>query len=370
MRFFIFRFRGGSILAKKIMVSIKDCKPKMIIAETVYNDYGAVVVWENTVLNRLTLMQLENIGIDYLYVYEQETDESMDAKISEQKLPGQAPDDSFLQSYEKDKSDIKTLLLDLSEGETGSIEKVLDIANSVYARNEQNMDIINCITQIRNVDEYTYYHCINVSMLAMLIGKWLQLEPIDIHMLVQAGLLHDVGKSLIPGSIIMKPAKLTENEYEKVKKHSQYGYYLTKRLNRFDNRILEAILYHHEREDGSGYPRGLNRDQIPLFAKIVAVADTYDAMTANRVYKPKQTPFKVFDMMQNSCFGYLDPVVLNTFLSNISHYYTGSVVKLNDGRIAEVVYINYMQYGKPVLKIGDEYIDLMVRKNLKIEAII
>ena len=114
-------------------------------------------------------------------------------------------DDSFLQSYEKDKSDIKTLLLDLSEGETGSIENVLDIANSVYARNEQNMDIINCITQIRNVDEYAYY-CINVSMLAMLIGKWLQLEPIDIHMLVQAGLLHDVGKSLIPGSIIKKPA--------------------------------------------------------------------------------------------------------------------------------------------------------------------
>ena len=81
-----------------------------------------------------------------------------------------------------------------------------DIANSAaYARNEQNMDIINCITQIRNVDEYTYYHCINVSMLAMLIGKWLQLEPIDIHMLVQAGLLHDVGKALYQVLLLRSP---------------------------------------------------------------------------------------------------------------------------------------------------------------------
>ncbi|HZK27336.1 MAG TPA: HD-GYP domain-containing protein [Thermoclostridium sp.] len=357
-------------MAKKIKLNIKDCMPRMVVAETVYNDFGAVMVWQNTILNELTISQLDNLGVDYLYIYEQEINEMMYGEADELRIPGESHDITFQRSYEKDKDNIKELLHDISTGKTENVDDVIRIADSVYFKKDQNMDIINCITQIRNVDEYTYYHCINVSMISMLIGKWLKLGSDDIHMLVQAGLLHDIGKSVIPDSIIEKPGKLTVKEYESVKKHSQYGYYLAKKSNRFNDKITEAILYHHEREDGSGYPQGLHGDMIPLFAKIIAVADTYDAMTANKTYKSNQSPFEVFAMMQNSCFGYLDPVVLNTFLSNISHYYVGIKVKLNDGRIAEVVYINYMQYGKPVLKVGDEYIDLMVSRNIKIDEVI
>lgn len=203
-------------------------------------------------------------------------------------------------------------------------------------------------------------------MLAMLIGKWLRLRPEDTHLLVQAGLLHDIGKSRIPVAVINKPDRLTDEEYAEIKKHSEYGYYLIQYMTGIDRRVQEAVLHHHEREDGSGYPLGLKGDQIPMFAKIVAVADTFDAMTADRSYKTKNTPFQVFQLMQNDCFGYLDTIVLNTFLSNISHYYIGNKVRLNDGRIAEIVYINSQQYGKPVIKIGDEYVDLMVAKNVKI----
>jgi HD-GYP domain-containing protein (c-di-GMP phosphodiesterase class II) len=207
-------------------------------------------------------------------------------------------------------------------------------------------------------------------MLVMLIGKWLRLRPEDNHLLVQAGLLHDIGKSRIPASIINKPDKLTDDEQVEMKKHSEYGYYLVQYMEGIDRKVQEAVLYHHEREDGSGYPMGLKGEQIPLFAKIMAVADTFDAMTAERAYKEKNTPFDVFQLMQNDCFGYLDTIVLNTFLSNISHYYIGNKVKLSDGRIAEVVYINPHQYGKPVIKIGDEYLDLTVAKNVKIIALL
>jgi hypothetical protein len=166
------------------------------------------------------------------------------------------------------------------------------------------------------------------------------------------------------------PGKLSDEELDEMKKHSEYGYYIVQYMEGIDRRVQEAILYHHEREDGSGYPIGLKGEQIPLFAKVLAIADTFDAMTADRAYKMKNTPFEVFQLMQNDCFGYLDTIILNTFLSNISHYYIGSKVRLNDGRIAEIVYINSQQYGKPVIKIGDEYIDLMAAKGLKIEELI
>ncbi len=356
-------------MERKVKIFIDACKPKMITAETIYNDYGAVIVWENTVLDTLTIKKLKDFGLDSIRIYESSL--SGEVEKEETRYRGDEADTvQFSESYERDTEEFKSVLHDLSVGKTIGIEKTVLIADSVYAKKDKKREIIECITRIQKVDEYTYYHCINVSMLAMLIGKWLRLKPEDNHLLVQAGLLHDIGKSRIPMSVINKPGKLTEDEFIEMKKHSEYGYYLVQYMEGIDKRVPEAILYHHEREDGSGYPMGLLGDQIPLYAKILAVADIFDAMTANRSYKLKHSPFDVFDLMQNGCFGFLDPIVLNTFLANISHYYIGNKVRLNDGRIAEVVYINSQQYGKPVLKSGEEYIDMSVAKNLKIEELI
>ncbi|HEY8501014.1 MAG TPA: HD-GYP domain-containing protein [Clostridia bacterium] len=352
-------------MSRKMKVDIDACKPRMVTAETIYSDYGAVIVWENTVLDALTINRLKIFGIEELWVYE------YDASIGEPKeSKPRSEAEVFSESYENDTEQFKTILHDLSVGKTVSIEKTVQIADSIYAKKDKRRQIIECITQIRKVDEYTYYHSINVSMLAMLIGKWLRLKPEDNHLLVQAGLLHDIGKSRIPAAIINKPGKLEDEELAEMKKHSEYGYYLVQYMDGINKRVQEAVLYHHEREDGSGYPVGLKGEQIPLFAKVLAVADTFDAMTADRSYTMKNSPFKVFQLMQNDCFGYLDTIILNTFLSNISHYYVGNKVKLNDGRTAEVIYINPQQYGKPVIKIGNEYIDLTVAKNVRIEELL
>ncbi len=353
---------------RKIKVTIDACLPQMVTAETIYNSYGAVIVWENTVLDDLLIARLKDFGIDIIRVFESSLPQNI--KSQQPNIQIKSKEVQFSESYEKDTEEFKSILHDLSVGKTVSIEKTIKIADSVYSKKEQNSEIIKCISQIRSVDEYTYYHCINVSMLSMLLGKWLKFYPEDIHLLVQAGLLHDVGKSRIPVSVINKPEKLTDEEYTEMKKHSEYGYYLVQYMDGIDRRVLEAILYHHEREDGSGYPLGLHGEQIPVFAKILAVTDIFDAMTANRSYKNMDSPFHVFDLMQNGCFGYLDPIVLNTFLSNISHYYVGNKVKISDGRIAEVIYINSQQYGKPVLKAGEKYIDMSIEKKVKIEQLI
>ena len=123
---------------------------------------------------------------------------------------------------------------------------------------------------------------------------------------------------------------------------------------------------HHEKMDGSGYPLGLTGDKINQIARIVAVADIFDAMTANRVYKYKDTPFKVFELMQHNSFGVLDPLVLNAFLSNMTHYYIGSKVRLSTGETAEVVFMNRLDFSRPVVMVGDRFIDLAVTKSVSI----
>lgn len=348
---------------RKISINVNSCLPEMVIAETIYNDYGAVIVWEGTELNQNLIYRLKDLGIEIIQVFESSLPHNR--KREEVKLQ-KTEALHFTESYEKNTDEFKTVLRDLSAGKTSSIEKTHKIVESVYARKDQNREIIECITQIRKIDEYTYYHSINVSMLSMLIGKWIRLMPDDIRLLTQAGLLHDIGKCRIAPEIINKPDKLDETEFEEMKKHSEYGYYLVQYMEGMDRRVMEAILYHHERYDGSGYPVGLSGEQIPLYARIVGIADTFDAMTANRPYRLKSSPFSVFELMQNGCFGYLDPVILNAFLLNISYYYIGSKVRLSDGRIAEVVYINKQQYGKPVIKAGEDYIDMSVVKNITI----
>lgn len=356
------------MLNKKVRVSIDACLPGMVTAETIYNNYGAVIVWENTPLDDNSIFRLKDFGIDTIQIFESSLTQNTESALNTPQKKNEQV--IFTESYERDADEFKSILHDLSAGKTISIEKTVTIADSIYQKKDQNRDIINCIAQIRNIDEYTYYHSINVSMLSMLIGKWLRFDPDDIHMLVQAGLLHDIGKSRIPFSILNKPEKLNDEELYEMRKHSEYGYYLVQYMKSIDRRISEAVLYHHEREDGSGYPMGLMGDQIPAFARVIAVADTFDAMTANRSYRMKDHPFRVFEMMQNGCFGYLNPVILDTFLANISHYYIGSLVMLNDGRTAEVIYINRLQYGKPILKAGEEYIDMAVSKNIEIEELL
>lgn len=127
---------------------------------------------------------------------------------------------------------------------------------------------------------------------------------------------------------------------------------------------------HHEREDGTGYPMGVKGPQIHDFAKIIAVADIYDAMTSVRIYRGRETPFDVFGLMENGVFGVLNPIIINVFLSNIASYYIGDLVLLTTGDIGEIIYINPRHISQPVVRVGGSYIDLTVERKIKIRELI
>jgi len=356
--------RGWFIVrGKRFVISVDSCKPGMRTAEAIANRYGAIILYENTVLDEHAIEHLRNIGIKAIPVYE----ESMISVSGVDKDWAITNDgQSFNVKYEQDVHVMKKALTDISTGKRLNKDVTDRIVNTMVRKPQENRNMINAIMRIRSIDEYTYYHCMNVSMLSMMIARWMNLDEVMVRKCAEARLLHDVGKAKIPQEIINKPGKLTDSEFAIMKRHSEFGYMIVTEDRNFDHQVAVAVLTHHEKLDGSGYPMGLSGNMINQIARIVSVADIFDAMTANRVYKDKDTPFAVFQLMQQESFGVLDPVVLNAFLNNMTHYYIGSKVRLSTGETGEVVFMNRMDFSKPVVKVEDRFIDLAVTKSISI----
>lgn len=344
---------------RKVFVSVYECVPGMMMAETIFNEYGAVIVAENTILDTHLIRKLDNLGFLKVKIFDQVSN-IVEASSSE----------IFKAQYNENVDAVKDILHDISSGKNINIESVSNVTDSIFVRLNENRDIVGCLNQIRSVDEYTYAHSVNVSLLAMLIGKWLKFDLEKVKLLVQAGLLHDIGKSKISPDILNKPSELTADEFEEIKKHPLHGYRVLEGTEHISKDVNMAVLMHHERDDGSGYPLGAKGSQIHEFAKIIAVADIYDAMTSARVYRDKGSPFEVFELMENNTFGVLDPITVNAFLNNIASYYIGDFVRLNTNEIGEIIYINSRHISQPLVKVGDRYLDLTIEKKLKILEIL
>ena len=349
----------------KINMATESLVPGLIIAESVMNSYGAVVAWQDTELSTALISGLAALGIKSVLVYKEdilvENEQVQKDWLIEMK------NDVFERKYENDKDHFKELFLNISSGGTLTKDDTDPIIKNILEVKKENSLIVDSIMEIRAFDEYTYYHSLNVAMLAMMIGRWMRLSEPDIHELVRAGLLHDIGKGLVQNSILNKPGSLLPHEMVEMKRHSEYGYQLVKKIREIPDKVAVAVLTHHERDDGSGYPLKLRADKLTGIAKILAIADVFDAMTSNRVYRSHEPVFNVFDLMQNRSFGQLDPIVLEIFLKNITHYYIGKRVRLTNGKIGDIVFMNNHHFSRPVVNLDNEFIDLMLDKTVKID---
>ena len=152
-----------------------------------------------------------------------------------------------------------------------------------------------------------------------------------------AGLLHDVGKSQIPNEILNKKGQLTDAEFEIMKRHTVYGYEIIKNYKEVSFDVKRAVIMHHEKEDGTGYPFKIKGNQKNLYSKILTVADIFDAMTSERVYKERQTPFTAFKELENVGFDTVDPKVMMVLFENMPSYYVGSKVKMKNVVLSKAV---------------------------------
>ena len=210
----------------------------------------------------------------------------------------------------------------------------------------------------------------NVGIIASLIGKWLGWSEDEQRLLHTCGLFHDIGKLTIPKEILDKPGKLTNEEYEIMKTHTVEGYNLIKDIG-LDPTVVNAALMHHERCDGGGYPMGISREKIDRFSKVIAIADVYEAMTANRVYRNGMCPFDVIARIEEDGFMQFETEYLLVFLNNIVDTYLNSKVKLSNGEKAEVILINRQKNSRPlVLTTSGRAIDLYRDSSIRIEEVI
>lgn len=341
-----------------------ELKDGYIIAEDVYSESGTVLVLEDTEVNGFIKEKLLNFGIDRIHVYESAPvsyEQSYRAEVAE-----------FEKHYVSYVSTVKETVNDLASGKGIDFEKVNYISDSMYRQVNNNYVVIECVNQLKMADQYTYTHCLNVSLYALLLGKWLNLGETLLHDLILSGILHDIGKARIPSYILNKVEPLLDREFEVIKKHPILGYEIIKDIPQIDGRVKEAVLTHHEKLNGEGYPFGLRENRLGLYARIISIADVYDAITSDRVYRPKSTPFEAFKEFERIGLGtgWFDPAILLCFFSNIARYYTGSTVKMSDGRTGKVVYVPPHNISSPVVRIGDEYLDLSRDNTVKIEELI
>jgi HD-GYP domain-containing protein (c-di-GMP phosphodiesterase class II) len=215
----------------------------------------------------------------------------------------------------------------------GAQQLVEDISDSVA----RNPGALISLARLKTVDDYTYMHSVAVCAMMVGLAKQLGLDEAQTRSAGMAGLMHDLGKALMPMDVLNKPGKLTTSEFNLIKTHPAEGHRLLLGGLNVDPLILDVCLHHHEKTDGSGYPKGLKADQISLFAKMGAVCDVYDAITSNRPYKSGWDPAESLRKMAEWANGHFDGKVFQAFVKSLGIYPIGSLVKLTSGRLGVVV---------------------------------
>ncbi|MBE5910601.1 HD-GYP domain-containing protein [Pseudobutyrivibrio sp.] len=348
----------------------------MVVAEPILTKRGQVIAkagekLSNQLIAKLTFYRIESVSIE-----EEEAPEEI--PVAEEPAPSQEPKATPKEStsrvsdqitytqrlkaspsFQKFQTDYALNITSLKKnieaikngGDASCTRDMLENCESLFI-SKTSLELLDMIGNMRNLEDPIYSHSLNVALIARAIGKWLKWPKDALNDLILAGLLHDIGKTEIPESILNKPGKYTDDEFETMKSHPLLG---KKILNGkgFDSNILAATLQHHERSDGSGYPRGLMDDEIDDFACVIAIADVYDAMTSARAHREPLCSFQVISQFEKEGLHKYRTKYILTFLERIANAYNNSRVMLNNAKTGRVVYINKSSLSRPVIQLDN-----------------
>lgn len=354
-----------------VRIRTDQAEAGMKVASDIYTSNNQLIIPKNTILEERMISRLRFYNIYGLLIYRGAPQVERIEEVSYIDLLRSTPEfKKFNRTYVDTVRNVEDNFNTVLKGnDEFDIDVLLSETERILSEGRNGAHIMEMLHGIRNYDDMTYVHSLNVSLICNIFGGWLKYSKEDIRVLTLSGLLHDIGKLLIPKEIISKAGKLTLEEFQSIKTHTVKGYQVLKNQS-FDIRIKYAALMHHERCDGSGYPNGFVAEQIDEFAKIIAIADVYDAMTSSRRYRNAICPFDVVDEFEHDGFLKFDPGFLMTFLERIVQSYIHNIVRLSDGREGEVIMINRLSLAKPVVRVGSEYVDLSKKRNVSIKEVI
>ena len=370
--------------AKKVPLS--DIKPGMVLARDVVTSEGFILLAKDTLINPAILDRLAGKGINSVYIKEVVVTVDRAGDIKPEKILSKlleqhqkAPElssvterkdfSSFKNEYDKKLDTAEEWLLSISKGAAVDVDELYAITYATFSKLKAKSDVLTYMSFLGEHPEHMTSHSYNVSLLCNMFAHWVKMDETDTKNLTVAGLLHDVGQFNLPPDVLYKKGKLTDEEFELVKTHPGLGYNILEKQDIAED-IKLAALMHHERFDGSGYPNRIKGGKINRFAGIIAICDTYDAMTANRAHRGRISPFTVIKNFEFDGYNKFDTPYLLTFLQNIAYIYFGSWVKLTDGIEGEIVYIHQNNLSRPVIRVGDELIDLQKTPEVSIASVL
>ncbi len=350
-------------------IPITQVLPGMITARDIYSRNDQLILVKGTKLLPNMIAKIMFYAIESIYVYKAEEDVNSESSYYD-RVKRSEDFKNFKKTYDDVIVEIKDSVNQLLRYSNQVPEQqLLHKVEKIIKTSKNRFHLFEMIYCIHEFDDLTFIHSINVALICHVFGEWLQMPPQEVKILTICGLLHDIGKLVIPKEILNKPGPLSKEEYEIVKDHPEQGYLLL--LNhKMDERIRLAALQHHERYDGKGYPLCKYGNEINPFSMIVAIADVYDAMTSKRVYRGAICPFDVLKLFEEEGKQQYDVKYLIPLIQKIAEIYINHTVKLNNNQKGEIILLNKNCLSRPVIKVGNEFIDLSKHNDLRIEAVI
>jgi HD-GYP domain-containing protein (c-di-GMP phosphodiesterase class II) len=334
-------------------IPIEELKPGMVFTRTVFGDNYEIVAEPNTPITSKDIENLKKKGVKFV-----ETTGELKGivKIQEEvplvdKVESSARGlmtfyKSLVDSVESVYTNYKVNKEILPEKVVNIVEEVIDKISEVGDKNVF-LNLINIVDKTK----YLPTHVLNATILGLLLGKEMNYPESKLKLLGTGILLMDIGMVFIPMSILERETKLTDEEYNKIKTHTVLGYKAVVQENNMSPEVGRVCLEHHERWDGTGYPRNLQKQQISEYARVAAIVDTYEAMTRKRVYRDRMMSFEAMRAILTEGSTKFDPDILKVFLRMMSVYPVGSYVMLNTRAIAKVISSDPISPFRPVVKV-------------------
>ncbi len=357
------------------LVSIANCRPGEKLAKSIYSNNGNTLIGQGVILNQRMIDRLKDLNITAIYIDDEQTEDIVveDAVSEATRKEAMSVIHNTFQVFQEDP---KRWQKHFNNRQLG--KQFRQVMSSVIDELKQNHSAMNLLGSVCSTDHYVFAHSFNVTLYTTAVGLRIGLNEKELMEIGIGAMLHDVGKVAVPQEILSKPGKLTDEEFEQIKKHTEFGFEILRKQDEIPLLAAHCAFQHHERLDGSGYPRNLKDQAIHPFAKVLAIADVYDALTTHRVYRKAMLPHQAMEILYTGVDKLFVKEYVETFRDTIALYPIGLGVTLNTGEEGVVVDYNRGAPSRPIVRIfKDEHgnqldspyeVDLSKRLNLVIST--
>ncbi|HZG58463.1 HD-GYP domain-containing protein [Paenibacillus sp.] len=330
-----------------LLLPLQLCRPGMRLGKPIFSDDGLVLLGERVELTEPFLRRLERFGIQYLYIEDKRTDDLEFRDVVSAETRARAVGEVRTQFRRMMDDAMKKRAVNglmLGRAFKSVVDSILD---DITAARDSMLMLVN----IHASDHYLFQHSVNVCIYSVILGQAYGYSRDELFTLGLGALLHDIGKTQLPQEVLLKPGRLTAEEFEVIKSHSMIGFKMLKDEPNVPLLSAHIALQHHERIDGTGYPRAIRGGEIHEYARWVGLVDSYDAMTTNRVYRNAMLPHEAMERLYGGAGTLYDQDKIALFRDKVAIYPLGMLVALDSGAVGVVVDVNALTPQRPIVRV-------------------